>query len=107
MKAFDSFGVATYAVPARTAAGEMGRLPKPRPRMQVIDTGLYWHSDHESPEIIPPTGLAAITRAYAKIINDVNRVEIKDLQRPVAGRGRRRPLMIAADRRYGSGSGRR
>ncbi|HML17839.1 MAG TPA: hypothetical protein VK419_12485 [Bryobacteraceae bacterium] len=52
--------------------------------MQVIDTGLYWHSDHETPEIIPPTGLAAITRAYAKIIADVNRVDIQDLQRPAA-----------------------
>jgi hypothetical protein len=81
VKAFDAFGVATYAVPERTAAGEMGRYQTLAPSMQVIDTGLYWHSDHETPEIIPPTALAAITRAYAKIITDVNRVDIKDLQR--------------------------
>ncbi len=87
VKAFDSFGVATYAVPERAAAGEMGRYQTHAPSMQVIDTGLYWHSDHETPEIIPPTGLTAITRAYAKIISDLNRVEIKDLQRPAAGLG--------------------
>jgi hypothetical protein len=81
VKAFDSFGVATYAVPERTAAGEMGRYQTLAPSMQVIDTGLYWHSDHETPEIIPPTGLAAVTRAYAKIITDIDRLDIKDLQR--------------------------
>jgi len=87
VKAFDSFGVATYAIPERTAAGEMGRYQNLAPSMQVIDTGLYWHSDHETPEIIPPTGLAAITRAYAKIIADVNRVDLKDLQRPAVSTG--------------------
>jgi hypothetical protein len=82
VKAFDAFGVATYDRPARTAAGEMGRYQTLAPSMQVIDTGYYWHSDHETPEIIPPTALAAITRAYAKIITDLNLVEIKALQRP-------------------------
>jgi hypothetical protein len=87
VKAFDAFGVATLAIPARTAAGEMGRYQAHAPSMQVIDTGYYWHSDHETPEIIPPSALAAITRAYAKIITDLNRVDIKDLQRPVSGVG--------------------
>ena len=87
VRAFDAFGVATYDTPARSAAGEMGRYQTLAPSMQVIDTGYYWHSDHETPEIIPPTALAAITRAYAKIITDLNRVEIKDLQRPPAGVG--------------------
>lgn len=87
VKAFDAFGVATYATPARTAAGEMGRYQTLAPSMQVIDTGYYWHSDHETPDIIPPTALASITRAYAKIITDLNGVDIKDLQRPVASVG--------------------
>ncbi len=83
VKAFDSFGVATYEIPSRTAAGEMGRYQNNAPSMQVIDTGYYWHSDHETPDIIPPTALASITRAYAKIIDGVNKLEIKDVQRPV------------------------
>ncbi|HTS78935.1 MAG TPA: M28 family peptidase [Bryobacteraceae bacterium] len=84
---FAEFGVATYATPERGAAGEMGRYQNLAPSMQVIDTGLYWHSDFETPEIIPPTGLAAITRAYAKIITDVNGVDLADLQRPSASAG--------------------
>jgi hypothetical protein len=43
---------------------------------------LYWHSDHETSEIIPPTGLESVTRAYAKIIAGVNGLDLKDLQRP-------------------------
>jgi len=69
-------------VPERTAAGEMSRYYQFAPSLQLIDTGLYWHSDHETPEIIPPTGLAAVTRAYAKIINDVNSLDLKELRRP-------------------------
>jgi hypothetical protein len=80
--AYDAFGVATYDVPERTAGGEIGRIQNLAPALQVIDTGLYWHSDHETPDIIPPTGLAAVTRAYAKIITDIGPVPLKDLQRP-------------------------
>jgi hypothetical protein len=85
VKAYDSFGVATYDVPERTAGGEIGRYYQYAPSLQVIDTGLYWHSDHETAEIIPPTELAAVTRAYAKIISEVNTVDLKDLQRPASG----------------------
>jgi hypothetical protein len=84
VKDYASFGVATYAVPERSPGGEMGRYYQYAPSLQLIDTGLYWHSDHETAEIIPPTGLAAVTRAYAKIIDDANKLDLKDLQRPVA-----------------------
>ena len=82
MNAYQTFGVATYDVPETSAGGEIGRFQNNAPALQVIDTGLYWHSDHETPDIIPPTGLAAVTRAYAKIINDTAGVAVKDLQRP-------------------------
>ncbi|HYL35361.1 MAG TPA: M28 family peptidase [Bryobacteraceae bacterium] len=85
IKAFDAFGVATYDTPERGAAGEMGRYSLYAPSMQVIDTGLYWHSDHETSEIIPPTELAASTRAYAKIITEVNKLGLNELQRPAPG----------------------
>ena len=47
--------------------------------MQLIDTGLYWHSDRETSDIIPASGLAAVTRAYAKIVTDIGAVTLKDL----------------------------
>jgi hypothetical protein len=84
--AYRSFGVPTNEIPARTPAGEIGRIYQFAPAIQLIDTGLYWHSDHETSEIIPPTGLESVTRAYAKIITGVNGVDLKDLQRPAAAR---------------------
>jgi Peptidase family M28 len=80
IRAYSAFGVATYAEPEERAAGEMGRYFQYAPSLQVIDAGLYWHSDHETSDLIPPPGLAAVTRAYAKIINDVNGIDLKDLQ---------------------------
>ena len=82
--AYRSFGVPIYDRGERGAAGEIGRIQNLAPSMQLIDTGLYWHSDKETPEIIPANGLAATTRAYAKIISDVNGLDLKDLQRPAA-----------------------
>jgi Peptidase family M28 len=82
--AYRSFGVPIYDRGERGAAGEIGRIQNLAPSMQLIDTGLYWHSDRETPEIIPADGLAATTRAYAKIISDINALELKDLQRPAA-----------------------
>ena len=83
-RSFDAFGVVRYSVNERSASGEIGRFQQFAPALQVIDTGLYWHSDHETAELIPPTGLEAVTRAYAKIIDGVNTLELKDLQRPAA-----------------------
>ena len=43
---------------------------------------MYFHTDVETPETVPWTGLEASTRAYARIIDGVNELELKDLQRP-------------------------
>ena len=83
IKAYQDFGVPTFDVPERTAGGEIGRYFQSAPSLQVIGTGLYWHSDHETADIIPPTALADTTRAYAKIINEVNKLSLQELQRPM------------------------
>jgi hypothetical protein len=84
--AYETFGVPIYDRGERNAGGEIGRIQNLAPSMQLIDTGLYWHSDRETPDIIPAAGLAATTRAYAKIIADVNGVDRQELQRPVASK---------------------
>jgi hypothetical protein len=38
--------------------------------------------ESETPDKVPWTGLEASTRAYAKIIDEVNKLDLKDLQRP-------------------------
>ena len=42
----------------------------------------YMHSSEDTPEIIPWTGLQAATQAYAKMIDEVNKLPLSDLQRP-------------------------
>ena len=59
--AYETFGVPIYDRGERSAGGEIGRIQNLAPSMQLIDTGLYWHSDRETPDIIPAAGLAATT----------------------------------------------
>src|SRR5882724_7970126 len=89
VKAYETFGVATYGEAEPTAGGEIGPYYMLAPSLQLIEGNLYWHSDQESAEVVPSTGLAASTRAYAKIITDVNQLGLKDLQRPPAKEAQR------------------
>lgn len=79
--AYDTFGVSLMERRSANAAGEIGRIQNLAPSMQLIDTGLYWHSDRETPDMIPANGLAAATRAYAKVVTDIGAVPLKELQR--------------------------
>ena len=59
---------------------------------QLIDSGAevlatsdfnhYFHTDQETPATVPWTGLEASTRAYARIIDDVNKLSVDKRQRP-------------------------
>jgi hypothetical protein len=88
-KAYDAFGVATHVEPEPSGGGEMRPFYQLAPSLQLIEANLYWHSDHETAEVVPPTGLAASTRAYAKIITDINQLDLKDLVRPKATEAQR------------------
>lgn len=79
--AYRSFGVVTYAQPERGAGGEMSPFFKLAPSLQLLQGGVYFHSDHDTLDTVPYTGLAASTRAYAKIIDEVNKLDLGDLQR--------------------------
>lgn len=80
-RAFQQFGVPIYAEPENgTPGGEASRLYQFVPSVQASNYNMFFHSDAETPATVPAPGLAATTRAYAKIIDEVNRMELKDLQ---------------------------
>ena len=80
VKAFSAFGVPTYDGTDGVAMAEISRISRLVPSFGVIDVDTYYHSDHETDATVPWTGLAATTRAFAKIMDEVNKVEIRDLQ---------------------------
>src|SRR5262249_153142 len=83
IKAFQQFGVPIYAEPENSVpGGEASRLAAFVPAVQASHYKMYFHSDFETPATVPPPGLAATTRAYVKIVEDVNTMALTDLQRP-------------------------
>jgi hypothetical protein len=45
-----------------------------------------WHSDQETAETISATGLAAVTRTYAKIVADTDAIDLAQLRKPLTSR---------------------
>jgi hypothetical protein len=79
----DAVWVGTYAEPEQAPPpGDLGRFFRFVPGVDAGDFNMYFHTDEETPETVPWTGLEASTRAYAKIIDGVNTLDLKDLQRP-------------------------
>jgi hypothetical protein len=83
VRAFREFGVPTYAEPEQAPPpGDLGRFFRFLPGVDAGDFNMYFHTDQETPETVPWTGLEASTRAYARIVDGVNELDLKDLQRP-------------------------
>jgi hypothetical protein len=81
---FRLFGVGLYELPSTrfAVAGDLSKLTEDAPGIEVIESNAFYHSDQDTPEIIPAAGLESITRAYAKLIDDVNAVDFKDIVDP-------------------------
>ncbi len=52
------------------------------PGVESSDYNIYFHTDQETPETVPWTGLEATTRAYAKIVDEVDKRPLSEFQRP-------------------------
>ncbi|HEX4037592.1 MAG TPA: M28 family peptidase [Acidobacteriaceae bacterium] len=81
-KAYREFGVPIYSQPDAVPYGEIDGFTQYAPSIQLTNMGTYSHTDHETLDVVPWTGLEGVTRAYAKIIAEVNKVDIRDLQWP-------------------------
>lgn len=82
VNAFKTFGASMYLDPnPRPPAGDLGAFFRGVPGVATSEFYHYFHSDQETPETVPWTGLEATTRAYASIIDEVNKLPLSDLQR--------------------------
>ncbi len=84
--AFHQFAVPIWAEPsARPPAGDLGRFDWFLPGVVAQSNDFaYMHTTADTPDNVSAAGLEAVTRAYAKIIDEVNRLPLTDLQRPAA-----------------------
>lgn len=83
VNALRQFGAAIYLDPnPQPPAGDLGAFFRGVPGVATSEFYHYFHTDAETPDVVPWTGLEATTRAYAKIIDEVNKLPLSDLQRP-------------------------
>ena len=82
--AFGEFGVPIWKQPSeRPPGGDLGRFYWFLPGVVAQSNDFVnMHTAADTPDNVPWTGLEAATRAYAKIVDEVNRIPLKDLQRP-------------------------
>ena len=82
VKAFQEFGASMLLDPnPRPPAGDLGAFFRGVPGVATSEFYHYFHTDQETPETVPWTGLEATTRAYAKIIDEVNKRPLRTFQR--------------------------
>ena len=84
LDAFNRFNVGITADMEPGASGEMGRMARDVPSMQVITSPEIKHTEQDTPEWVPAVGLEQVARAYAKIIDGVNTLDRPALQ-PATG----------------------
>ena len=77
-RAFDGFGIPRWAQTGGPR-GEFSPLSTLAPSVVLMHAGVLLHTNAETDEAIPAAGLAATTRAYAKIIDEVNQLDLSAL----------------------------
>ena len=82
--AFHTFGVPVWTEPSeKPPGGDLGRFYWFVPGVVAQSNDFVnMHTEADTPENVSWTALEAATRAYAKIIDDVNKIPLKDLQIP-------------------------
>jgi hypothetical protein len=78
-KTLVDYGVATYSRPAAGSGGELGELRGLAPGFHVLDD-IGYHTDLDIPQYVPEAGLESVVRAYAKIIDEVNKMPLEPLR---------------------------
>jgi Peptidase family M28 len=87
VQAMDAFGVPSFPQSSPSPPGEIGRYYRLAPSVEIINGGYVWHSDQETAETISASGLAAVTRTYAKTIAETDAISLAEMRAPIAPRG--------------------
>jgi hypothetical protein len=77
--AYHTFGVNVVGEMDPRASGEMGQIDTIAPSIQLIRSPELKHTDHDIPEFVPAVGLQAVGRAYAKIVDEVNKLNLSEI----------------------------
>lgn len=80
LDSFRRFHVGVTADMDPGASGEMSRLARALPSIQVITSPEVKHTEQDTPEWVPAAGLEQIARAYARILDGVNGLSRVQLQ---------------------------
>ncbi len=81
ISAFNRFNVGVTADMDPGASGEMGQMARDVPTVQVITSPEIKHTEQDTPEWVPSAGLEQIARAYARIIDEANKMDRTQLMR--------------------------
>jgi hypothetical protein len=78
MKDFKDYGMALFSRPEARPGGELGQVFTDAPSFHIIDQIVY-HTDMDTLNAVPAAGLEQSAHVFAKIIDDVNKVEMNAL----------------------------
>ena len=79
LKSFARFNVGLTEDMDPGASGEIGGIARDAPSMQVITSPEAKHTEEDTEEWVPAAGLEQVGRAYAKIIDEINKLPRRDL----------------------------
>jgi Peptidase family M28 len=78
MKDFKDYGMALFSRPEPRPGGELGQVFTDAPSFHIIDQIVY-HTDMDTLNVVPAAGLEQSAHVFARIIDDVNKVEMNAL----------------------------
>jgi len=85
LQAFARFNVSLTADMDTGASGEIGQVARDVPSMQVITSPEVKHTEEDTEEWVPAAGLEQVGRAYAKIIDEIDKLSRRDLLPAASG----------------------
>lgn len=75
VNAYKEFGVTTFAEAELRGAGALSRIHELAPSLMIYSMSPFYHTTLDTPDAVPAPALQDAARAYARIIDEVNKVD--------------------------------